>query len=143
MIFFYILLIEIFLFLFKVLENQHLNDINTNLINILQNVLSEVVTSFENNDIEPEQQGMLLKLFQCLEILYENIELTQEEAGDVHSFLYNFCKNHVAEGVEHTIVHKLLFALKIRTQKGPIFEGIAKQIETLLGQIHDVSWKCN
>lgn len=96
------------------------------------------MTSFENNDVEPANQGMLLKIFQCLEILYDNIELTQDEATNVHNWLHNYCKNHTAEGVEHTIVHKLLFTQRIRTQKGPIFEGITKQIETLLGQIHEV-----
>lgn len=119
-------------------ENQHSNEINTNLINILQNVLDKIVISFENNDVEPEHQGMLLKMFQCLEILYENIELTQEEATDAHNWIANYCKNHTTEGAEKAIVHKLLFSQRIRTMKGPIFEGIAKQIENLLGQINDV-----
>lgn len=120
-------------------ENQHSNEINTNLINILQNVLDKIVISFENNDVDPENQGMLLKMFQCLEILYENIELTQEEATDVHNWIVNYCKNHTTEGAEKTIVHKLLFSQRIRTMKGPIFEGIAKQIESLLGQINEVT----
>lgn len=128
-----------FLCIFLVFENQNSNEINTNLINILQKVLDTIVKSFENNDVEPEHQGMLLKMFQCLEILYENIELTQEEASDVHNWITNYCKNHTTEGAEKTIVHKLLFSQRIRTMKGPIFEGIAQQIENLLGQINDVT----
>lgn len=120
------------------LENIQLNNINTNLINILQNVLDKIVVSFENNDISTEHQIMLQKMFQCLEILYNNIALSQEQAILVHTWLRNYCKFHDIEGSEHVIVHKLLFAQFVRTQKGPFLEGIAKQIETVLGQIHEV-----
>lgn len=117
-------------------ENAHLNNVNTNLINILQSVISLTVTSFENNDIEPEHQIMLQKLFQCLEMLYNHITFTQDDAEEVHNWLTDYCKNHNIENVDlNTLVHKLLFAQRIRTKKGPIFEGIAKQIEVLLTQI--------
>lgn len=120
------------------LENLQLNNVNTNLINILQNVLEKIVISFENNDISTEHQIIIQKMFQCLEILYDNIALSQEQAILVHNWLHNYCKLHNIEGSEHTIVHKLMFAQRVRTQKGPIFEGIAKQIETVLGQIQEV-----
>lgn len=120
-------------------ENAHLNNVNTNLINILQSVISLTVTSFENNDVEPQHQIMLQKLFQCLEMLYNHITLTQDEADEVHNWLTDYCKNHNIENVDlNTLVHKLLFAQRIRTKKGPIFEGIAKQIEVLLTQIQPV-----
>lgn len=120
------------------MENLQLNGINTHLINILQRVLDEIVAAFENNDVEPQHQIILLKIFQCLELLYNNITLTHEQATSVHNWLYGYCKVHEVKGVEHTIVHKLLFTQRIRTQKGPIFEGIAKQIELLLDQIDEV-----
>lgn len=118
---------------------MQLNDINANLINILQNVLDKVVTSLESNDVESEHQTILHKMFQCLEILYNSITLSQDQAAMVHNWLHNYCKMHNADGAEHTIVLKLLFTQRIRTQKGPMFEGIAKQIETLMGQIQEVS----
>lgn len=117
------------------------NDINMNFINILQNVLDTIVPSFENNEVETEHQVILLKLFQCLEMLYNSINLTPEQATLVHNWLHNYCKTHKADGAEHTIIHKLLFTQRVRTQKGAVFEGIAKQIETLLGQIQDVSYQ--
>lgn len=120
------------------MDNLPPNDVNTNLINILQRVLDDIVTAFENNDVEPPHQIMLLKMFQCLELLYNNITLTHEQATKVHSWLHGYCKVHEAKGVESTIVHKLLFTQRVRTQKGPIFEGIAKQIETILDQIGEV-----
>lgn len=120
------------------LENLQLNDINMNLINILHRVLDKIVTAFENNDIEPPHQVILLKMFQCLELLYNSITLTHEQAKDVHKWLYGYCKDHEAKGSENVIVHKLLFTQCIRTQKGAIFEGIAKQIETVLEQIEEV-----
>lgn len=120
-------------------DNLQLNDISMNLINILQNVLDKVVMSFENNSIEPAtHQTMLQKLLQCLEMLYNNIRLTIEQATLTHNWLHSYCKTHATEGAEHTILHKLLFTQRIRTHKGPIFEGIAKQIESLLGQIQEV-----
>lgn len=120
------------------LENLHLNDINTNLINILQSVLDNIVTAFENSDVEPPHQIILLKMFQCLELLYNNITLTHDQATFVHNWLYGYCKVHEVKGVENTIVHKLLFTQRVRTQKGPIFEGIAKQIEIMMDQIDEV-----
>lgn len=116
------------------------NDINMNFINILQNVLDTIVSSFENKEVEPEHQPILLKLFQCLEMLYNSINLTPDQATLVHNWLHSYCKTHKADGAEHTIIHKLLFTQLVRTQKGAVFEGIAKQIETLLGQIQDVSY---
>lgn len=116
-----------------------MNDINTNLINILQRVLDNIVTAFENNDVEQSHQIILLKMFQCLELLYDNIALTHEQATFVHNWLYGYCKVHTVKGAEKTIVHKLLFTQRIRTQKGPIFEGIAKQIELLIDQIQEVN----
>lgn len=120
------------------LDNLQLNDINTNLINIVQRVLDSVVAAFENNDVEPPHQIILLKMFQCLELLYNNITLTQEQAKSVHDWLYGYCKEHEANGSENIIVHKLLFTQCIRTQKGPVFEGIAKQLGKLLGSIEEV-----
>lgn len=127
-----------FIYLEVPIENALSNDVNVNLINILQRVLDAVVISFENNDVGAEHQVVLLKMFQSLEILYNNIRLTQEQAKSVHDWLHMYCKMHKADGAEHTIVHKLLFTQRIRTQKGGIFEGIAKQIEMLAGQILDV-----
>lgn len=123
----------------SVFENAHLNNVNINLINILQKVISVTVTSFENNDVEPDHQIILQKLFQCLEMLYNHVILTQEEADEVHNWLTDYCKTHCIEDIDlNTLVHKLLFTQRIRTQKGPIFEGIAKQIEALLTQIQEV-----
>lgn len=96
--------------------------------------MNKVVDLFENNDVESQHQVILQKLFQCLEMLYSSITLTQDEANGVHSWLCDYCKSHSVEGVENVIVHKLLFTQRVRTQKGPIFEGIAKQIELTLGQ---------
>lgn len=116
-----------------------MNNINTNLIKILQGVISLTVTSFENNDVEPEHQIMLQKLFQCLEMLYNHISLAIDEATEVHNWLTAYCNDHVIEDVSlNTVVHKMLFTQRIRSQKGPIFEGIAKQIELLLTQIQEV-----
>lgn len=82
---------------------------------------------------------MLQKLFQCLEMLYNQINLANDEATEVHSWLTAYCNDHVIEDVSlNTVVHKMLFAQRIRSQKGPIFEGIAKQIELLLSQIQEV-----
>lgn len=120
------------------LENLHLNDINTNLINILQRVLDNIVAAVENSDVEPPHHIILLKMFQCLELLYNNITLTQEQATLVHNWLYGYCNVHEVKGVENTIVHKLLFTQRVRTQKGPIFEGIAKQIQILMDPIEEV-----
>lgn len=119
-----------------------MNGINTNLINILQRVLDEIVPAFESNDVGQQHQIILLKMFQCLEILYNNITLTHEQATFVHNWLYGYCKVHEIKGVEHTIVHKLLFTQRARTLKGPIFEGIVKQIEKLLEQIDEVIKAC-
>lgn len=113
-------------------------DVNTNLITILHNVLDKIIASFENNDVEPEHHGILQKMFQSLELLYNNIALNQDEAILVHNWLYHFCKSHSIDGAEHALVHKLLFTQRIRTQKGDTFVAIAKQIETQLGQINSV-----
>lgn len=121
------------------LDNLPLTDVNTNLIHILQRVLDSIVAAFENNDVEPPHQVILLKMFQCLELLYSNIALSPEQATQVHNWLYGYCKEHEIKGVENNIVHKLLFTQRVRTQKGPIFEGIAKQIETVVGQIQEVT----
>lgn len=110
-----------------------------NLINILHNVVNEIVILFEDNDVEPQHQTILQKLFQCLEMLYSSIVLKEDEAKEVHSWLCDYCKSHSINGVEHVIVHKLLLTQRIRTQRGPIFEGIAKQIELVLEQIQAVS----
>lgn len=118
---------------------MQLNDINTNLINILQKVLDNVVNAFESNVVEPPHQVILLKMFQCLELLYNNIALTPEQAKFVHHWLYGYCKEHEAKGSESAIVHKLLFTQCIRTQKGAIFEGVATQMEILLEQIKEVN----
>lgn len=126
---------------FSVLGDFQSHDININLINILQNVLEKVTLAFENDGVSDEYQNILQKLFHCLEILYNNIPLSPEQAKDVHNWLYNYCKTHSVEGSEQFIVHKLLFNQRVRTLKGSIFEGIAKQIETQLGQIQEVS-KC-
>lgn len=40
------------------------------------------------------------------------------------------------------IIHKLLFAQRIRVKNGEILSGIAKQIERLYGQVEDVSLEC-
>lgn len=120
------------------LDSLPLNEVNTNLIQILQRVLDSIVTAFENDEVEPPHQIILLKMFQCLELLYSNIALTHEQATQVHSWLYGYCKDHEIKGIENNIVHKLLFTQRVRTQKGPIFEGIAKQIETVMDQIQEV-----
>lgn len=119
------------------------NDTNTNLINILQRVLDNIVTAFENNDVEPPHHIILLKMFQCLELLYNNITLTHGQATQVHNWLYGYCKEHESKGLESSLVHKLLFTQRVRTQKGPIFEGIVKQIETIMDQIQEVISKEN
>lgn len=116
-----------------------MHDINVNLINILQQLISKIVKSFENNDVEPKHQIMMRKLFQCLEMLYDNINLTPEEGIDVHKWLTDYCKSHSIEVPElNALVHKLLFFQRIRTDKGPMFEGISKQIQLKLGQIEEV-----
>lgn len=124
---------------FVVFENFNVNDVNTNLIIILQRLLDNIVASFENNDVEPEHQVILQMLFQCLEMLYNNITLTQDEATAVHDWLTDYCKSHSIERLElNALVHKLLFAQRIRTERGPIFEEISKQIEAQLQQIQEV-----
>lgn len=115
-----------------------LNEVNTNLVTILHNVLDKIIAPFENNDVEPEHHTILQTLFQSLELLYNNMALSENDAILIHNWLYNFCKSHNIDGAEHAIVHKLLFTQRIRTQKGGIFDGIAKQIETQLGQIQEV-----
>ncbi|XP_031616603.1 Fanconi anemia group I protein [Contarinia nasturtii] len=121
-----------------VIENVHLKDVNTNLINILQRLIDKIVTSFENNDVEPKHQVMMRHLFQCLEMLYNHIDLTPDEGNDVHKWLTNYCKSHRIELPElNALVHKILFMQRIRTGKGPIFEGISKQIQAKLGQIEE------
>lgn len=106
-------------------------------------MLDNIVTAFENNEVEPPHHIILLKMFQCLELLYKNITLTHGQATQVHNWLYGYCKEHESKGLESSLVHKLLFTQRVRTQKGPVFEGIVKQIETIMDQIQEVISKEN
>lgn len=56
---------------------------NTNLINGLQDTVNQLMQSFENNDVAQPAQAILLKLLQCLEMLYDNINLTEFQAKEV------------------------------------------------------------
>lgn len=124
--------------MFQIVCYAALNEVNTNLVTILHDVLDKIIEPFENNDVEPEHHIILQTLFQSLELLYNNMTLTESDALLIHNWLHHFCKSHNVEGAEHAIVYKLLFTQMIRTKKGDIFEGIAKQIELKLGQIKEV-----
>lgn len=56
----------------------------------------------------------------------------------IHGWLQNFCRNNEIRYADLSIIHKLLFSQRIRTQKSFLFEGIAKQVEKVLGQHEEV-----
>lgn len=114
------------------------NEFNMNLISILHTILDKISKEIENNDDGIEHQMILVRLFQCLDLLYSNITLSQDQLTDVHSWLQNYCEYYNFENKELSIIHKLLFAQRIRVKNGEIFDGIAKQIERIYGQIEDV-----
>lgn len=117
-------------------EDPAHNGIHINMISTIQRLLDGIAQSVENNDMDNEHQLIMVKLFQCLELLYDNIDLTQnlEHGNEIHKWLQNFCKHNEIRHDELSIVHKLLFSQRIRTQKTFLFEGIAKQVEKVLGQ---------
>lgn len=121
------------------MENASPAELNIQLINTLHGVLDEISKSFENNDIDSEHHIILVKLFQSLEHLYTNIPLAIEQANEVHAWLQNYSEHYSFENRDLSIIHKLLFAQRIRVKHGEILSGIAKQIERLYGQIEDVS----
>lgn len=71
-------------------DNPSSNELNVNLISILHNVLDKISKSFENNDIDLEHHVILVRLFQSLELLYNNITLTPEQATEVNEFRFFF-----------------------------------------------------
>lgn len=59
------------------LDDQKLNGIKINLISVVHKLLDSIAESAAKNDVDIDQQIIMVKLFQCLEILYDNIDLTQ------------------------------------------------------------------
>lgn len=64
-------------------KHPHPNIVNINLIVDIQHIINELIQSFENNDVGPQTRIISLKLFQCLELLYDNIDLTDAQATEV------------------------------------------------------------
>lgn len=59
------------------LDDPNLNGIQINLISVVHKLLDSIAASAANTDVVNDQQVIMVKLFQCLEILYDNIDLTQ------------------------------------------------------------------
>lgn len=59
------------------MEDPKTNDISINLISVLHNVLDGIVNSLEDDEKKEDHLMIMVKLFQCLEMLYDSIDLTQ------------------------------------------------------------------
>lgn len=59
------------------LDDPKLNGIHINLISVIHKLLDSIVELSENNVFEDEHLVIMVKLFQCLELLYDNIDFTQ------------------------------------------------------------------
>lgn len=58
------------------LDDPKLNNIHINLMCVIHKLLDSIVELSENNEIEDDHRLIMLKLFQCLELLYDNIDLS-------------------------------------------------------------------
>lgn len=64
--------------------------------------------------------------------------MSKKAIFQVDAWLQNYCEYNSFEERDLTIIHKLLFAQRVRVKNGEILSSIAKQIERLYGQIEDV-----
>lgn len=101
-------------------------------------MLQLLLEQFITDEISDEEGKVPKLLLQCLEIIYEYVPIEGTSLVEHYNWLYQFCLKNDLDAHNMSLIHKLLFYLRIRTHPDGFFDTIAIQIGDILGQIDEV-----